>query len=178
MFYYYYFKQLYNQNQPDQDQRVLDIIREKFKEMAQWPWQTTWEEFRGGSKAHCYGMYPAYFLSAFVLGVRVNGPVSDRSLLINPRLGDLKSAQGTVVTEFGPVPVSWTKSGARLDFEFTVPAGVKATFQLPSGGGLARLVMDNQSITTNGPVSSTPSVQVKAGRHKGIIFWHSTSNVE
>jgi len=178
MFYYYYFKQLYNQNQPDQDQRVLDMIREKFKEMAQWPWQTTWEEFRGGSKAHCYGMYPAYFLSAFVLGVRVNGPVSDRSLLINPRLGDLKSAQGTVVTEFGPVPVSWTRSGARLDFEFTVPAGVKATFQLPSGGGMARLVMDNQSITTNGPVSSTPSVQVKAGRHKGIIFWHSTSDVE
>jgi alpha-L-rhamnosidase len=147
------------------------MIREKFKAMAEWPWQTTWEEFSGGSKAHCYGMYPAYFLSAYVLGVRLDGPVSGRALLIDPRLGDLSSAQGTVVTEFGPVPVSWRRSGDRLDFEFTVPEEVKATFRLPSGGGTARLVMDNQSVATNGPVSSTPSVQVKAGRHKGVILW-------
>jgi hypothetical protein len=178
MFYYFYFKQIYNQNQPDLDRQVLDMIREKFKKMAEWPWQTTWEEFSGGSKAHCYGMYPAYFLSAFVLGVRLDGPVSGRSLLIDPRLGDLKSARGTVVTEFGPVPVSWRRSGDRLDFEVTVPKGVKATLRLPSGGGTARLVIDNQSVKTIGPVSSTPSVQVKAGRHKGVILWHSTSDVE
>jgi alpha-L-rhamnosidase len=176
MFYYYYFKQLYNQNQPDLDQRVLDIIRAKFKPMADSPWQTTWEEFSGGSKAHCYGMYPAYFLSAFVLGVRLDGPVSAGNLLINPRLGDLKSAQGTVVTEFGPVPVSWRRSGDRLDFEFTVPKGVRATLRLPSGGGTARLVMDNQLIKTHGPVSSSLSLEVNAGRHKGFIRWHSRSD--
>jgi alpha-L-rhamnosidase len=43
--------------------------------MSEGPWQAMWEEFAGGSKAHVYGMFPAYFLSAYVLGVRIDGPV-------------------------------------------------------------------------------------------------------
>jgi len=38
--------------------------------------------------------------------------------------------------------------------------------------------MDNESVKTNAPLSSTPSVQVKAGRHTGVIFWHSTPDVD
>ncbi len=176
MFYYYYFKQLYDQDRPDLDQRVLDMMREKFKDMAAWPWQTTWEEFRGGSKAHCYGMYPAYFLSAFVLGVRLDGPAASRHLLINPHLGDLTSAKGIVVTEFGPVPITWQNSADRLDFDFTIPKGVSATLRLPAGPAAAQLVLDNQPIKTSASGSQTLNIQVKAGRHAGSIIRRPYSN--
>ena len=75
MFYYYYWKQLYAADQASLDENVLDTMRQKWKDMAVWPWQTSWEEFRGGSKAHIYGMLPGYFLSSYVLGVRLDGPV-------------------------------------------------------------------------------------------------------
>jgi alpha-L-rhamnosidase len=169
MFYYYYWKQLYAANQPDFDKRILDAMRTKWKGMANWPWQTTWEEFSGGSQAHCYGMFPGYFLSAYVLGVRLDGPAAGKHVLIEPHLGDLASAEGTVVSEFGPVPVSWTMSSDHLDFEFTVPDGVTASLRLPSFDGRASLLLDNH------PVTLKTSVEVKAGVHKGTLTFPAGS---
>jgi alpha-L-rhamnosidase len=170
MFYYYYWKQLYAANQPALDKRVLDTMRKKWKAMANWPWQTTWEEFEGGSRAHCYGMFPGYFLSAYVLGVRLDSPTANKHLVIDPRLGDLASAEGTVVTEFGPVPVSWKMSEDHLDFECTVPDGVTASLRLPSFDGKASLVLDGS------PVSSGTSVEVKSGLHRGTLSFPAGAN--
>ena len=169
MFYYYYWKQLYAANQPVLDERVLDTMRNKWKDMANWPWQTTWEEFTGGSRAHCYGMFPGYFLSAYVLGVRLEGPAASKHLLIDPRLGDLVRAEGIVVTEFGPVPVSWKRSSDRLNFTFTVPEGVTATLHLPSHDGEAELKLDGARATVTRSDSSTLGVEVKSGPHQGIL---------
>jgi alpha-L-rhamnosidase len=51
-------------------------------------------------------MFPGYFLSTYVLGVRPDLPASQKRILIEPHLGDLTSAEGSVVTEFGLVPIS------------------------------------------------------------------------
>jgi alpha-L-rhamnosidase len=161
MQYYYLFNQLYQEDDAALDREVLHTIRTKWKPMAEWG--TSWEAFDGGSKAHCYGMFPGYFLSAYVLGVRLDGPVANKHLLIDPRLGDLTAAEGTVVTEFGPVPISWKNSSDRLEFEFQVPDGASATLRLPSYGGKATLVLDEHS------ADSTVSVQMKSGRHKGTL---------
>jgi hypothetical protein len=169
MFYYYYFKQLYAANQPVLDQRILDIMRQKWKAMANWPWQTTWEEFSGGSQAHCYGMFPGYFLSAYVLGVRPDRPAADHHLLFDPRLGDLTVAEGVVVTEFGPVPVSWKMSPDHLDFQFQVPDGVSATLCLPSHGSMARLNLDHAPVNATGSNPSVISLEVQSGLHQGIL---------
>jgi hypothetical protein len=169
MFYYYYFKQLYAANQPVLDQRILDLMRQKWKAMADWPWQTTWEEFSGGSQAHCYGMFPGYFLSAYVLGVRPDGPAANKHLLIDPRLGDLADAEGTVATEFGPVPVSWKMSSDHLDFKFQVPDGVSATLRLPSYHGKANLKFDDAQAAATDSNPSVISVEVKSGPHQGIL---------
>jgi alpha-L-rhamnosidase len=169
IFYYYYWKQLYAANQPQLDQRVLDIMRKKWKAMANGSWQTTWEEFQGGSQAHCYGMFPGYFLSAYVLGVRLDGPATGKRLLINPRLGDLSRAEGTVVTEFGPVPVSWKTNAGHLDFAFTVPAGISASLRLPSFAGKAHLVLDQSPVTATGPDPATIRVELKPGPHLGTL---------
>ncbi len=146
MFYYYYWKQLYAADQPDLDKHILETMRRKWKAMADSPWQTSFEDFHVGSQAHCYGLFPGYFLSAHVLGVRRDRPVWERHLLIEPHLGDLMSAGGTVVTEFGPVPVTWKIGTGTLDFHFVVPDGVTATVRLPQIGAGPRLTMNGKTI--------------------------------
>jgi hypothetical protein len=179
MFYYYYWKQLYAANESGLDKRILDTMRNKWKAMADWPWQTTWEEFHGGSQAHCYGMFPGYFLSAYTLGVRADAPAYARHLLIDPHLGDLTSAEGIVVTESGPVPVSWKMNSDHLDFAFTIPEGVTASLRLPSFGGKASLVLDDHPVNWTGSVPSTASVEVRSGSHKGTLsFPEGTPNCQ
>jgi hypothetical protein len=132
--------------------------------MAESGWQTTWEEFRGGSKAHCYGMFPGYFLSAYVLGVRPDLPASNKRIVIEPHLGALTSAEGTVMTEFGPVPVSWTSQAGKLTFSFEVPAGVNALLRLPAG----ILVLDGKTASIKTERRRVVA-EIGSGSHKGTL---------
>jgi alpha-L-rhamnosidase len=129
---HFYFKLLYGLDSPAHDLTVLAQLR-TWRIMATSPWQTTWELPDGGSKAHVYGTLAAHTLSAYVLGVRREAPVGARRIIIQPHLGDLAHASGIVVTEFGPVPVSWKVAGRTLAFSFTLPAGVTAVVFLPAG---------------------------------------------
>lgn len=129
---HYYFKLLYSLDRPDYDQRVLDRIRNNWKEMADGPTGVTWEGFgKGGSHMHCYGIVPGYTLSTFVLGVRRDAPVWKKELVIDPRLADLTEAHGTVLSEFGPVAVQWTRAAERLTFHLTIPEGIRTHIRLP-----------------------------------------------
>jgi hypothetical protein len=130
---YYYLHQLLYAAGPDYDREILECYRKKWKGMVESPWQCSWEEFSGGSHAHCYGMFPGYFLSAYVLGVRRDAPVAERQLIIEPHLGDLTNAEGKVVTEFGVVPVSWRRQNDELAFKFNLPENVRAVLRLPDG---------------------------------------------
>jgi alpha-L-rhamnosidase len=140
---HYFFKLLCSLDEPRYDRKVLDRIRGGWRKMIDSPWQTTWEAPDGGSKMHCYGIVPAHTLSTYVLGVRRDAPVAERKILIEPHLGDLTEASGTVVTEFGPVTVSWKKSDAQCRFEIEVPQDVEATLAVPVSAG-------QESIRLNG----------------------------
>jgi hypothetical protein len=137
MQYYYFFKQQYAVDEPAQDLAVLNKQRVEWKDMAESPYEATFEGLHSwGSQAHCYGMFPAYFLSSYVLGVRLDGPVQKKSLLIEPRLADLTEAAGTVVTEFGPVTVSWKQKLDQWNYSVDaskLPSEVKITLRLPVG---------------------------------------------
>ena len=104
---------------------------------------------------HNYGAVPAYFLSSFILEVRLDGPVWGKSILLEPRLGDLAFAEGVVVTEHGPVPVSWRKFNDEktLTFNFTVPLGVHATLRLPKLSEAPSLTFNDKAIVNQGKVS-------------------------
>ena len=143
MIYYYLDRQLYGLDQPELDTRVLQLFRQKWQPMVASRWQCSWESLDGGSQAHIYGMFPGYFLSAYVLGVRRDGSVAERTILIEPRLGDLTEAKGVVVTEFGSVPVSWKRQNKELAFGLTVPKAVRATLRLAEGDATT-LVLDGQ----------------------------------
>jgi hypothetical protein len=167
MTYYYLFRQLYALDSWEQDRRVLELMREKWGAMTSSPWQCSWEDFGGGSKAHIYGMYPAYFLQSYVLGVRRDEPVSARRLLIEPHLGDLTRACGTVVSEYGPVNVSWHRDGARIAFECSVPAGISTTLALPCSKDEPSIDLDGKPAagTLRGP--RTEILLPEGGTHTG-----------
>ncbi len=166
MIYYYLHKLLYEAG-PDYDREVLQCYRKKWRGMVEAPAQCSWEDFSGGSHAHCYGMFPGYFLSAYVLGVRRDAPVAERQLVIEPHLGDLTNAEGTVVTEFGPVPVSWKRQNDELVFKFDAPKNVQTTLRLP-GDDATALTLDGKKAraTIQGRYVVTP---VAPGSHEGRI---------
>jgi len=166
MYYYYFWKQLYAADQPALDQLVLDSMRQKWRGMTDGAWQTSWEEFNGGSKAHIYGMYPGYFLDAFVLGVRREAPVVEKRLLIEPHLGELTNAAGVVVTEFGPVPVAWQRTGAQWQFTLTAPPHVKTVLALPCQPGHEAITLDGKAV--KGTVhDSRLEIPLPGGSHQG-----------
>ena len=117
MQYYYFFKQQYGADDPAQDLAVLNKQRTEWKDMAESPYEATFEGLHSwGSQAHCYGMFPAYFISSYVLGVRLDGPAQKTTLMIEPRLGDLTEASGIVGTELGSVSVSWKQEGDQWNY--------------------------------------------------------------
>jgi len=121
---------------------------------------------------------PAYFLSARVLGVRLDGPASKRRLRIEPHLGDLKEAEGVVVTELGPVPVRWRWQGpaTSLEFEIEVPQGSRATVVLPAANEHSILLLDNR--TRSGARTRSHGqfgvVEVGPGLHRGRLTMASS----
>ena len=159
--YYWAFNELYRADTAAMDQEAISEMRRRWTNMVNFLQDagTLSESFvndQGGGMSescHNYGAIPAYFLSSFVLGPRVTGPHGNRQLVIEPRPGDLTSASGTVVTDLGPVPVSWTKNNGTLQFSCTVPAGKTATLRLPVAGS---------TITLDGNVMNNPLIE---GRH-------------
>ncbi|MDE3201553.1 MAG: hypothetical protein KGN79_11605 [Acidobacteriota bacterium] len=147
MSHYYLFAALYGMNAHDQDEEVLRRMRIGWKGQADSPWQTTWEDLDGnGSKAHVYGMVPGFFLTAFALGVRRDGPVANRSILIEPRCGDLSWANGVAVTEFGPVTIRWVKGESdRLTIDLKTPPGIKVKLRLYKGNG-EEMLLDGRTL--------------------------------
>jgi len=115
------------------------------------------------------------------LGVRPGGAVAGKRLIIQPHLGDLESVAGVVVTEFGPVPVSWKRNDGRnaLEFQFTVPTGVKAAVSFPKVGERSALEVDGQTLVLAGASASTRvtasrryfQMELGEGNHTGQLTW-------
>jgi hypothetical protein len=164
---YYYFKILYSLDADRYDQMVLDRIRIGWKGMVESPWQTTWEMTGGeGSKMHCYGIVPGCILSTYVLGVRRDAPVWKRQLIIEPHLADLSRAEGIVVTEFGPVSVSWRREPGQLRFEIKIPQNVETVLALPKGSGNKAVTLDGKS--QQGVLKGERRIiTLKPGSHEG-----------
>jgi len=139
--YYWVFQEFYQMNTAKMDLEVIQEIRRRWTPVVNYLHNTGTlaESFMNEKGAdlpqacHNYGAVPAYFLSSYILGVRLDGPVWEKKLLIEPRLGDLTFASGVVVTEYGTVPVSWERSdnGKSLDYKISIPAGIHTTIHFP-----------------------------------------------
>jgi hypothetical protein len=157
--YYWVFSELYRTNTEELDKEAIGEMLRRWTPMViyQQDAGTLSESFTNkigegaNESCHNYGSVPAYFLSSYVLGVRRVGNVSEKHLLIEPRLGNLTFAKGVVVTEFGPVPISWKKSdnGKVLDFEIKLPDGIIADLHLPKLKGKSTLVLNKKILMKN-----------------------------
>jgi hypothetical protein len=142
--YRYFFDVLYKQDTEAADRLALETMRKKWQSMTGNTTGAASESWGGYSYMHESGAHPAYFLSAYVLGVR--NPA--RQLIIQPRLGGLERAEGVVVTEFGPVSVSWKFADARnLTFEIEVPRDVVADVSIPVLSPGAEVVINDRRVT-------------------------------
>jgi alpha-L-rhamnosidase len=113
---------------------------------------TLWETFADSESCHNYGAVPAWFLSSRVLGVRA-GPLgappaglpAPRTLTLEPHLGDLLWADGTVVTPVGAASVLWSRAGddpLSLVFSAELPAGLDALLVRIPDGNATTLLLD------------------------------------
>jgi len=168
------FEVLYRPDRDDLDRLALQIMREQWAStLARKDLDTVFEGFGGGSLCHNIGAVPAYSLSARVLGVRRDEPVENRHILVEPRLGDLTTAKGTVVTEFGPVNAEWTRDPATnaIEFRLSIPNDTRTTLALPLPGAKAALVLDGKTVE-DGRLTAEGrrlSIELAPGAHNGSI---------
>jgi hypothetical protein len=157
--YYWAFSELFRMDTQRQDEEAIGEMRRRWGPMVlhQQDAGTLSESFtdengEGATEScHNYGSVPAYFLSSYILGVRRQGPVTDRKLLIEPRLGGLSRAEGKVVTEFGVVHVAWKRTEPHaLAFTVTIPPGVKAELHLPKISDNDTLVLNKRQLMSGG----------------------------
>ena len=166
MSYYYLFRMLYTMDEQE-ERDVLSLMKAGWKHQVDSEWQTTWEELEkgGGSKVHIYGMHPGYFLTAFVLGARREGPIGQRTLLIEPRISGLEWARGVCVTEFGPIDMDWSvHSSGALEIHCTLPKKAQAKLRLRSRQKLATLSMDGKRVNPH-DANGWLEMDLPSGRH-------------
>lgn len=145
-------EQLYRLDDPARDVEALKYIRSKWTDvMKRTDTGTLTEGFNGGAACHNFGASCAYFLSSYVLGVKLEGPAREGRLTIAPRLSGLKAARGAVVTELGVVPVAWTNTGGPFHFECEIPAGTTAMVKLPTEplGSKLLVELDGETIAAS-----------------------------
>ncbi len=143
----YFFRMLYEMEDPAMDTAVLARMRTGWRLQVESPWQTTWEELidGGGSKVHIYGAVPGAYLSRYVLGVRREGPSARRQIVFEPRGGDLTEAAGRVITEFGPVDVSWKQvEGGGVDAHCAIPSHCSLAVRFYAKGKSMRFRVNGQ----------------------------------
>jgi hypothetical protein len=176
------FDELYAMDTAVADKLVLDIIRHRCGKISR---TVTPETLVGATRPfHNYGAFAALPLSTRVLGVRCEAPVWEKRISIEPRLGDLEWAKGTVVTEHGPVATDWkveAKTGA-LTFALEIPAGISAEVSIPLIQNAGTLVVNGVKYVHEGR-ATRPGVVVtgryarftlEGGKHTG----QSTSQSE
>ena len=165
------FDEFYKYDQDSLDVKVLEIIRARWKSMvSRVSPGTAAEGFETqGYLCHPFGLIPAYSLPCYVLGVRKPEPVWKRTILIEPRPGDLSFAKGVALTEFGPVPVEWQKVGANsLKFRFEIPENTEAVIRFPRQGQQSKVTLNGEAaeFTEGGRFLE---FRVKSGSFSGIV---------
>lgn len=121
---------------------LLEITRDRWGDMLDKGATTTWETFSnylpGGtwtrSWCHAWSAAPAYFLSAYVLGIRPLEPGYKRAL-IDPQLCDLAWVQGAVPTPHGEIDLLAEQRENGLVLRVALPAGVAGEVHYRLGEG-------------------------------------------
>jgi hypothetical protein len=84
------------------------------------------------SDCHAWGAHPIYHFFASILGIRPASP-GFRTVRIEPQLGTLAWARGTMGHPSGAIIAEIETQGNSMHGRITLPAGVTGTLVLPGG---------------------------------------------
>ncbi|MCL2832957.1 MAG: alpha-L-rhamnosidase N-terminal domain-containing protein [Treponema sp.] len=136
---FFYYETLIKQNSLN---TVLDDMRKVWGRMLEydattcWECATRWEGFfflpgyLTRSHCHAWSAAPAYFLGAYILGVRPLEPGCAK-IIIEPQMCGLSWISGSVPVPQGRIDVSVKYVKNVLTADISVPAGVKAELHMP-----------------------------------------------
>jgi alpha-L-rhamnosidase len=170
---FWLFEFLYSKDKDEWDNKAIEIMRGRYSRFyaPENIGYTVAEGFGGKRPFHNFGSSAAYFMSANILGVKVQLPVASNVLIIKPQLGSLTKAEGTVVTEHGLVDVKWEKPSGEsgLKFEFSVPQGKTGLVYLPVSVSDKKLVVNGkkQKFKRKGRYAL---LEFKGGKYQGEIY--------
>lgn len=110
---------------------MLADIRKNYGMMLDEGATTCWETFPGFEKGrltrshcHAWSAAPAFVLGGYVLGVRPLDPGFARTI-VDPELGDLAWAKGSIPTPHGRIDIHCEKRGAKVAVRVRAPQGVQ-----------------------------------------------------
>lgn len=106
------------------DDHACDWMR-KWKKLADEHPTSLKEKWDSGDYSHAWCGTPTFQMSARVLGITPAAP-GFSEFSVQPRLGDLDSARGTVPAPRGPIAVSWNRTGDVLSGTLSAPPGSAA----------------------------------------------------
>ncbi|MBS4194879.1 alpha-L-rhamnosidase-related protein [Lederbergia citri] len=95
---------------------------------------TTWVEdpVIQRSDCHAWGAAPLYEFTSEILGVQPDLPGFER-ILVQPKLGNLLSAKGSVATPYGLVYVEWRINEKQFSIMVNGPKDIPLNMKLPNG---------------------------------------------
>jgi hypothetical protein len=118
---------------------MIDTIRSYWGVQIEQGATTFWETYHPDSprvtRSHCHGWSaaPTFFLSQYVLGVQPLEP-GYQHVLLAPRPGNLKWAQGRVPTPYGVIESSWCSGKNEFELIAKLPVRKAVTIDLPFDG--------------------------------------------
>ncbi len=166
------FTELYRMDTAEADLIALSETRKRWGNMVRFLEDagTLSESFvndHGGGMSescHNYGAIPAYFLSSYLLGVRVEVSPERKQLILNPRPGNLSDTDGLVMTELGQVPMAWSIRNSEWTLRFIIPEGQTAELRLPNIDP-SSLIIDGETNTTSPVIGRNTSIMLNPGSH-------------
>ena len=137
----------------DKTAEALDLIRSKWGEMLRRGATTWWESFPSDDVPTCPDSLcsgssgaPTYFLPAEVLGVKPS--TAGGGVTIQPRVGDLSWASGTIKTVSGLAEVEWRIEDGVFRIDVEAPEGFIVGLPV---GGFVNPVVDEIDLTPETP---------------------------
>jgi hypothetical protein len=123
------------QDQEHLGQRVFENIDRDWSLMLHSGATSFWETLKGqfdfnyaGSLCHGWSAIPAYFYSAYLLGIHPLSPGFE-TFLVEPLRGTVPKASGKIPTPHGIIEVRLEQQGEKLYCDLTHPAGIKPVFK-------------------------------------------------
>ena len=110
----------------------LCFIRDYWGLMLDCGATTAWECFQStapvvptASQCHPWSAAPAYWLPAYVLGVKCAAPGWRKAIVRPQATAGIDAARGTVPTPLGAIKVEWQRKGGTIDLKCDAPAGIE-----------------------------------------------------